>query len=149
MYVYNTIIVVVHDCEWCTTVVEVADILFTSVAVPGMPSRIGWSSLLSTITWWMESLLICNLACVVLFYQNSAIIMAIRLSTQRVWHNQNDTIMTCRFKYLRTYAIPRWDWERGYESHLATAYKFPHVTAFSSEVAISRYQLAETKAVSW
>ena len=107
-----------HDCEWCTTVVEVADILFTSVAVPGMPSRIGWSSLLLTITWRMESRSICHLACVVLFYQNSAIIMAIRLSTQRVWHNQNDAIMTCRFKYLRTYAIPRWGWERGYESIL-------------------------------
>ena len=35
----------------------------------------------------MESLSIWSLAGVVLFYQNSAVIMAIRLSTQRVWQD--------------------------------------------------------------
>ena len=47
-----------------------------------MPS---WSYLL-TITSWMESLSIWSLAGVVL---NSAVIMAVRLITQRVWHTFN------------------------------------------------------------
>ena len=56
----------------------------------------------------MESLSILSLAGVVLFYQDSAVIMAINLSkyTGGVAHIQNDAIITWLFQTVGTCAIP-------------------------------------------
>ena len=76
----------------------------------------------------MECLSILSLAGVVLFYQDSAVIMAINLSkyTGGVAHIQNDAIITWLFQTVGTCAIPM---THGYRARQWEMYDFRYAGA--------------------